>query len=41
MGEMIVLLCLAVFGVFYITGGVHALYDGWRPWKHGINWFEF
>ncbi len=31
MGEMIVLLFLALFALFYIFGGVHVLFDGWRP----------
>lgn len=38
---MIALLILAAFGLFYMTGGCHVWYDGWRPWKHGCRWWEY
>ena len=39
--EMIALLLLAAFGLFYMTGGCHVWHDGWRPWKHGYRWWDY
>ena len=41
MGEILFQIGLALFALFYIFGGCHALFDGWRPWKYGIKWWKF
>ena len=41
MGEVLCLIGLAIFFIFYTFGGVHALFDGWSPWKHGFKWWKF
>jgi hypothetical protein len=40
MNEIILLIVISLFGIFYIFGGVHALFDGWKPWKNGIQWWK-
>ena len=38
--EVFILLILSLVFLFYTFGGVHAIFDGWKPWKHGIKWWE-